>query len=153
MFIFQTVWRRKQDRVFFCFLSEKIINQSIADKAIFATPGEEVLTWLVEIDLSYQAHVFRKKLIPESSCMLQILSTKVSRKFVYEQLTQTSWSWLLLCLTRIKRAELWVAFGTRAIFKYIPVHQPVEVIGPKIRSILPVVQANDDRKWHSILIW
>ena len=36
------------------------------------------------------------------------------------------------------RDELWVAFGTGAIFKYIPVHMLVEAIGPKIRSTLPV---------------
>ena len=84
MIIFQTVWRRKQDRVFFCILSGQITDQPIADKAIFTTRGEEVLTWLVEMDLSYQARVFRKKLTPDSSCMLQILATKVARKHVYE---------------------------------------------------------------------
>ena len=73
--------------------------------------------------------------------MLQIMSTKVAKKFIYEQLTQMSLSWLLLCLTRIKRDELLVAFGTGAIFKYIPVHQLVEVIGPEIRSALPVLHA------------
>ena len=31
-----------------------------------------------------------------------------------------------------------MAFGTGTFFKYIPVHQPVEAIGPKIRSSLPV---------------
>ena len=59
--------------------------------------------------------------------------------FVSEQLTQMSW--LLPCLTRIKRDELLVAFGTGADFKYIPVHQLVEAIGPEIRSTLPVFHA------------
>ena len=44
-------------------------------------------------------------------------------------------------LTRIKRDELWVAFGTGANFKYIPVHQLVETIGHEIRSSLPVFHA------------
>ena len=34
-----------------------------------------------------------------------------------------------------------MAFGTGAIFKYIPVHQLVEAIGPEIRSTLPVFHA------------
>ena len=40
-------------------------------------------------------HVLRKKLTPDSCCMLQILSTKVARKYVYGQLIQMLWSWLL----------------------------------------------------------
>ena len=34
-----------------------------------------------------------------------------------------------------------MAFGTGAIFKYIPVHQLVEAIGPEIRSTMPVFLA------------
>ena len=46
-----------------------------------------------------------------------------------------------LAMTRIKRDKLWVAFGTGANFKYIPVHQLVEAIGPEIRSTMPVFHA------------
>ena len=34
-----------------------------------------------------------------------------------------------------------MAFGTGANFKYIPVHQLVEVIGPEIRCTMPVFHA------------
>ena len=34
-----------------------------------------------------------------------------------------------------------MAFGKGAIFKYIPVHQLVEAIGPEIRSTMPVFHA------------
>ena len=42
------------------------------------------------------------------------------------------------------RDELWVAFGTGANFKYIPVHQLVETIGHEIRCSLPVFHAQTE---------
>ena len=51
------------------------------------------------------------------------------------------WSLQLLLLKSFVPLELWVAFGTGSIFRFIAVHEMVDAMVPEMSAVLPIFHA------------
>ena len=115
------------------FLSQQVTSVPIPGKAIYATNSKGVLGSLVEADVTNMTPCFYEE---ADTRLLLHVADAVKKGFRKITIQKVDTDVAIINFDKIKPNELWLAFGTGANFKYIPIHHLVESIEPRFCSAL-----------------
>ena len=126
----------------FRFLSQEVIRLPTEEgKTIYSTIGTEVLCSLAAADVSSMAPCSHE----EADTRLFVHVADAVRKGFQKVMVRTVDTDVVVLaiamFNQIGADELWLAFGTRSNFRYIPVHDVVAGMDPRICATLPVFHA------------
>ena len=126
----------------FEFLSRQAVKVQITDgKFLYVTDGSNVLCSSIDTDLSDLAPCSHE----EADTRLFLHAVNATRKGCSKLCIRTvDTDVVLLAISTFNEIdcdELWLAFGTGTKFRYIPIHEVVSNMEPRICSTLPMFHA------------
>ncbi len=126
----------------FKFLSGQVKNYPVHDgKVLFATNEEDAVSTMVNADMSNLAPCSQEE--ADTRLLLHVLDAvqKGSRKLMVRTVDTDVVVLGISKFHQISPDELWMAFGTKSNYCYLPIHEIVGSMDPKICTTLPVFHA------------
>ncbi len=126
----------------FKFLSEQLKKYPVHNgKMVYATNEKDVLSTMADADLSNLSPCSQE----EADTLLLLHAFNAVQKGSRKLLVRTvDTDVVVLAISKfheINPDELWMAFGTKANFCYLPIHEVISGMDPKICKTLPVFHA------------
>ena len=126
----------------FKFLSQQAVKVPTADgKSVYATDGSNVLCSSADADLSNLVPCSHEE--ADTRLFLHAVNAvrKGCRKLCIRSVDTDVVVLVISTFNAINPDELWLAFGTGTKFRYIPIHEVVTNMEPRICSTLPMFHA------------
>lgn len=126
----------------FSLLSHEVTRQpTTVGKVIYATDGRDVLSSHAEADGTNMMPCTQEE--ADTRLLLHVADAvnRGSRKVCVRTVDTDVIVLAIASFEKINPDELWVAFGSGASFKYIPIHQLVNTIQPQMCGTLPFFHA------------
>ena len=126
----------------FKFLSQQVIRLPIEEgKVIYATNGTDVLSTMADVDMENLAPCSHEE--ADTRLLLHVADAvqKGYKKLCVHTVDTDVVVLAIAMYNKINPDELWLAFGTGSNFRYIPIHEVVGDMDPRICAVLPVFHA------------
>ena len=126
----------------FRFLSHQAIKIPVVDgKSIYATDETNVLCSLADADLDNVVPCSQEEADTRVFFHASDAVNKGYRKLSVRTVDTDIVILAIFMFNEIKLEELWLAFGTGSNFRYIPIHEVVVSMDPRVCTTLPMFHA------------